>query len=226
MKKLLAFFLSLIILVFSFSGCNNKTAKQENGEPTKVRPEPIAQIAPDEIDPGRQKNASQTSDLWYPDKKDGSYFYLEKTDGLSITFVNDEEKETYTCSITDENHLVAEEKGVCDIVFYDAFNCYDFVQKEWYTRGNVEKIKSSFSGKTLVNVSDSDNIYVFGSEGTITEKYKNTEYTGTWTLIAETVMILQFGNDDYYYTYDIEMDTDGNVIALSQRGGRTFKFEN
>ncbi len=225
MKKLLVFFLSLIILVVSLSGCNNETAKQENGEPTKTRPKPVAQLVPDEIDPGRQKNSSHTSDLWYPDKNDGSYLYFEKSEDFYLTIVTDNGEKTYVCTITDDNHLVSTEKGICDIVFYDAFNCYDFVQKEWYTRGNVEKIKSSFSGKTLVNVSDSDNLYIFGSEGILTEKYKNTEYTGTWTLVAETVMILQFGNDDFYYTFDIDMDADGNVIALSQRDGRTFKFE-
>lgn len=224
MKKHLVVFLSLIILVLSFSGCNNEQAKQENGEPAKTRPEPVAQIAPDDIDPGRQKNSIYTSDLWYPDKKDGSYFYLQKSDGLSITFVNDDEKETYACSVTDDNHLVAEEKDICDIVFYDAFNCYDYVKNEWYARGNVEKIKSEFSGKTLTNVSDNENVYIFGDDGVVTEKYKGTEYTGTWTQVTETVIVITFGNDDFYYTFDIDMDSDGNVLGISQRGGRTFKF--
>lgn len=221
MKKLLAIFLSLIVFISCLSGCNGNPPEQENIEATKERPEPVAQISPEEVDPGRQKNAVYTSDLWYPDKNDGSYFYLQKADVLSITFVNDTEKKTYACSVTDDNHLVAEE-GICDMVFYDAFNCYDFVKKEWYTRGNAEKTKSDFSGKTLVNANDEENMYVFGENGNIKEIYKGTEYEGTWTLIAETVITITFGNDDYYYTFDIDRDSEGNLLGLSQRGGRTF----
>ncbi len=224
MKKLLAIFLSLIILVSCFCGCNGNTPEKESVEPIKERPEPVACISPEEIDPGRQKDAVYTSDLWYPDKNDGSYFYLQKTDAISITFVNDTEKETYICSVSDDNHLIAD-GGICNIVFYDAFNCYDFVEKEWYTRGNAEKIKSDFSGKTLVNVNDDDNMYVFGEDNVITEIYKGTEYEGVWTLIAETVITITFGNDDYYYTFDIDLDSEGNVLGLSQRGGRTFRIK-
>lgn len=222
MKKFLAIFLSLIILVFSFSACNKSTEK-ETDEPIINRPDPVAQFSPNDIDPGRQKDSVYTSDLWYPDANDGSYFYLQKSDILSITFVNDTEKNTYDCSVTDDNHLVSE--GICNIVFYDAFNCYDFERQEWYTRGNVDKIKTALSGKTLVNSNDAENQYVFGDDGTtVYENYKGTEYTGIWTMITETVMVVTFGNDDYSYTFDIDADDEGNVLGFSQRGGREFRF--
>lgn len=222
MKKFLLIFLALIIAVLSFSGCN-KSTETDTTEPVINRPEPIAQVSPDDIDPGRQKDSVYTSDLWYPDAKDGSYFYLKKSEGLSITFVNGEEKNTYDCYVTDDNRLISE--GVCDIVFYDAFNCYDYVRQEWYTRGDTEKIKMAFSGKTLVNSKDAENQYVFGDDGTtVYENYKGTEYAGVWTLITETVMVVTFGNDDYSYTFDIDSDEDGNILGLSQMGGREFRF--
>ncbi len=176
MKKFSAVFLSLIIAVLCFSGCNNQSEK-ENAEPAKKRPEPIAQISPEDIDPGRQKKAVYTSDLWYPDENDGSYFYLQKADGILITFVNNNESKTYACSVTDDNHLISDEKGICDLMFYDAFNCYDSVKKEWYTRGDAEKTKAAFTGKTLVNTNDDENLYVFGEDFAVTEKYKGSEYT-------------------------------------------------
>ncbi len=223
MKKLLAVFLSLIILVFSFSGCD-KTSTEDNDEAPKNRPEPVAQISPHDIDPGRQKDIIQTSDLWYSDKDDGSYLYFQKSEDFSVTFVNGIDKNTYACTITQDNHLISTKKDICDIIFYDAFNCYDFVKGEWYTRGNVEKMKLAFSGKTLVNANDYENLYIFDADGVVTEKYKGSEYTGTWTLIAETVMVVTFGKDDYQYTFDIDLDSDGNVLGFSQRNGRIFRF--
>ncbi|MBQ8015360.1 MAG: hypothetical protein IJ264_04135 [Clostridia bacterium] len=213
----------LLVFVFSLFGCSSKpAAKEETGGVS--RPEPVAQLSPADVDPGRQKNSGNTSDLWYPDSGNGSYFYLRSSPEFTITFVNGTEKKTFNCSATDDKHLIPEGEGAFDIVFYDAFNCYDFESKEWYTRGNVNKTKAAFAGRTLANTKDSENLYIFNADGTVTEKYKGAEYTGSWKLTAETVIVFTFANDKYDYTFDIDMNSAGTIIGFSQRGGREFRF--
>lgn len=221
MKRITALFLAAISVFLMLSSCSEGA---DNKKDSVERPRPEAKYNPDILDAGRIKNSLNTSDLWYPDGGDGhSYIYFTKiSDKFYLTYVDHDAEKEFLCTVTEEKHLVSDkvENMQFDIAFYDAFTCYDYNTKTWYSRGDSKKIESAFAGKTFAEVSDNSNIYVFNSDGTCTETYKGGNIEGKWSITAATVIVLTFG--DYSYTYDIDFDDTGNITGISQRAGRTF----
>lgn len=221
MKRITAIFLAAFSVLLLLSSCSDSA--EEKTDPVE-RPIPEAKYNPEILDAGRIKNSLNTSDLWYPDGGDGhAYIYFTKTsENFLMTYVDHDTEKDFKCTVTEEKHLVSDkvENIQFDIAFYDAFTCYDYNTKTWYSRGDSKKIESAFAGKTLAEVNDNSNVYVFNSDGTCTETYKGGNIEGKWNITASTVIVLTFG--DYSYTYDIDFDDLGNIIGISQRAGRTF----
>lgn len=222
MKRLSALILSVVLMLLMFSSCSEH--KEENGANTVERPVPEAKYNPHSLDAGRIKNSLNTSDLWYPDGGDGHvYVYFNHTDDeFHLTYSNHSQETKLHCTVSEDNHLISEKSDDIqfDIAFYDAFTFYDYNSKCWYSRGDMNEIKSAFIGKTLAEMKDNSNLYVFNEDGTCTETYKGSENKGTWSITASTAMVITFGG--YSYTYDIDFDSEGNISGISQRGGRSF----
>ena len=223
MKRIPAVFLAVLLMAVMLASCSGNSEKTDT---VNSRPVPEAKYNPAVLDAGRLKNTLNTSDLWYPDGGDGHvYLYFVRTDSdFTTVYVDHNSEKRIACEITEGKHLVSKDSSEIsfDIAFYDAFNCYDYISEKWYSRGDIEKIKSAFAGKTLAEVSDNSNTYVFNEDGTCIETYKNSENQGTWSITAASAIVLSFGNGEYVYTYDIDFGNEGEITGISQRGGRTF----
>jgi len=224
----------LPMLLLAPCGCAKEdnapeTASIATAQPTQT-PEPEAKYDPVNLQPGSRKDNDNTSDLWYPNGVPGSsYIYFTNalcSAGICYDRVEDGEIAGGTmCAETEGMHLVNETDSSSekiDIVFLDAFNCYDYVTKTWYSRGDLEAYNALFADTVMAAENDETNTYTINADGTVTEMYEGEEYTGTWEI--ETDTRIDFRIDDYDYRFDIVFNEDGSVDHLECAVDRTFRF--
>lgn len=221
MKKKLAVVLAGVAafsLCFALVGCGGNTTSGDDG--TTAMPEPAANLAPTEVDPGRVSTGDNTSDIWWLDGAvgtEGIYITHAGNDvGRSITWVDAEGNDVdsvFDCALTDDNHFVNAE-GVTpefDVVFYDNMMCYDYVTGNWYIRGNVDELMPLVAGKTFAR-EDGRWSVTFNEDGTIEDTYNGETITGTFEFLSPTVVELVYdgGSPDPETLY-IVVEDDGTV---------------
>ena len=84
---------------------------------------------------------------------------------------------------------------------------------------------AAFSDSTLVENSDSTNIYYLKSDGTYQESYKGNLLSGTWEVQESesfTALMLTMDGTTSTYQYMVDTDESGNVTGISQYEGRSF----
>ena len=223
MKKT-TFLILILIFIFCISGCNKDA----------ITPTPTESKGPkDTIDP--------ISIDWGYDKENDKYerWYLQGTDDVVYIYFLPSNakptictynlvksgvvKESYTLSRTDDNHLTDPKNNV-DLVFSDAFNCYDYKSDSYYKRGNIDELMTSFNNVTFEIKDNTKNNILFNADGTFKKTLDDVTTTGTWKITSKNnlrctnetgtvdiykilynadgyVTSVQFESDTFYTTY-------------------------
>jgi len=227
MKRTLAIILVLCTL-FCLCACGkDKDTQAAQNMQQGASGEIAANVNPTFINWGNRRGEENSADPWYPDGKIGDEFIYfgigESSSGIVCFREKAGELVAQTpCSLTDDLHLVAEAEGEdFDIIFPGEFHAYDLKTEKWYIRANYDFLLGMFSGKTFAEKTDSGNTLSFGEDGSCTEMYQGTEYSGTWKLINATTVRFTISEEEYY-DFDLVLNGDNTLNRLDEYNNREF----
>lgn len=238
MKKIITFVLAVTIL-FTITACAAETepgVTQTNAPETSTTPEPTPVPIPN-IDPTKMNwgmvdmEDHYGYDFWYPTSGDQSeyiYFMQNLSESVCsyIKVINGKETESFGCIVDNDGYLIdSNSEGKIKIAFVDNFTAYDFVTDKWYSRGDTEAIMAQFSGKSFIGKSDKFTLEL-KEDGTTTECFNGGDFTGTWELVAPTVLVILRDGDseDYAMKYVITYDADGNVDKITYEESNPYSY--
>jgi len=213
MKKLISLFL-ILIFILSLSGCKNKT--ENTPAPTEAKgPETI--IDPINIDWGYDEENDKFERWYLQGTDDVVYIYFLPSNAKPTVCTynlvkSGVVKESYTLSRTDDHHLVDPQNNV-DLVFEDAFNCYDYKTDSYYKRGNIDELLASFNNVTFEIKDNAKNNILFNADGTFKKTIDNIETTGTWQITSKNNLKCT-NADESVDIYKIIYNADGYVTSI------------
>lgn len=198
MKKLITLLL-IFLFIFSITGCKSNEVKPPTTDTvTTEKKGPDTIIDPGNLDWGYDKENNKYERWYLQGTDDVIYIYfLENDDNTSLCTYNLVKsgvvKESYSLTKTDDNHLVDDAKNI-DLVFSDAFNCYDYITDSYYKRGNIEEVMASFNNVTFEIKDNEKNNIVFKEDGTFKKTIDETVTSGKWEIVSKNN--LRCTNDD------------------------------
>ena len=232
---------SALLLALSLAACGGSASSQQSsgGQASTTQAKTSstdASVDPALINPGwlpdQEDYVAGTSDLWYPIGSNGKgerlYFTNAANDaGIDVTFVDAEEHEDNVWDLeVSSGHLKtlssASDKRKVDITFQDDFSCYDAVADIHYERASssADDYVKLFCEHPFVEDADSPDKYkvTFSTDGSVTIKNGEDEYSGTWKVAAVNVAEVHFKTDgsEWDDEYRVLVDKDGKPTELDE----------
>ena len=175
----------------------------------------------------------RTSDVWFlnGDPTAGGIFFTNAANeaGLSYTKVdaNDEETDSeFNLIITEDKHLrtAGNTAPKIDIVFDDVMTCYDYVNGNFYVRGDSKELTAALAGNAYMADDGSGAEYLLNEDGTFTFTWKNKSEGGTWKVAASTVVELTYDSDNYTEEFRMTIE-DGVATRIMDSGWQYYDLE-